>query len=205
MRKKKIVFILVIALVLLGAGVVAAHEWINPKIDQWLEAAKKTKSSTSKTVVAVVDGEKLYQENIDAAVIAQEIIQENTGETKSVDSKEVLEEQIRMVVTSHEAVKLGLEADYETAKAEIEESYRLVMEENGENAAFLQKYMKELELTKAEYIEAAAKTRQNSMTRGNLYSHFTKEMKGTEEEKKAAYEEYVDGLVEKADIQILSK
>ena len=155
--------------------------------------------------MAIVDGEEIYQENIDAAIIGEEITEKNTGKAESIDSKKVLEEQIRKVVIFHEAVKLGLKADYETAKAEIEESYRLVMEENGENAAFLQKYMKELELTKAEYIEAAAKTRQNSMTRGNLYSHFTKEMKGTEEEKKAAYEEYVDGLVEKADIQILSK
>ena len=205
MKKKKLVICLVIIVVLIGVGAVAAREIISPEINNWLKAAKKTKPGLSKTVMAIVDGEEIYQENIDAAIIGEEITEKNTGKAESIDSKKVLEEQIRKVVIFHEAVKLGLKADYETAKSEVKESFRLVMEENGENAALLRKYMQEMQFTEAEYLEAATKDRQDSLTRGNLYIRFTEGIKGSDQEKKAAYEKYVDDLVANADIQILTK
>lgn len=205
MKKTKVIGCLIFAVVVLGAGVVVAHEVVTSKQEEWLSAAEKTKPGSPKTVVATVEGEEIYQETIDAAVIAKEIELENAGQTGTVDAKDVLEEQIRKTVIWQQAVKLGLEAKYEDAKAEIEEAYHAVMEENGKNAEFLRKYMETMQFTEEEYLKAAAKERQYALTRGNLYLHVTEGMKGTDEEKKAAYENYVDDLVANADIQILTK
>ena len=205
MKKKKWIIALVIAAVLLSVGAVAAHEIISPDVERWLFAAKKTKTGSPKTVVAIVDGEEISQESVDACIINEEIIRKNKGEKDPVDEKDILNDLIRKSVSFHEAVRLGLEADYETAKAEIEEGYRITMEKNDESAALMRKYLQEMEMTEAEYFEEAGKVRQRSMTRNNLYLRVTEGMEGTEEEKKTAYEKYVDDLVAKADIQILTK
>ena len=205
MKKKNMICCLILAVAVLGAGAVVAHEIVTSKQAEWLSAARKTKPGSPKTVVATVEGEAIYQETIDAAVIAKEIEQENAGQTKAVDAKDVLKDQIRKTVIWQQAVKLGLEADYEDAKAEIEEAYHVVMEENGKNADFLKKYMKAMQFTEEEYLKAAAKVRQYSLTRGNLYLHVTEDMRGTEEEKRSAYEKYVDDLIAKADIRISEK
>ena len=205
MKKTKVIGCLIFAVVALGAGVVVAHEVVTSKQEEWLSAAKKTKTGSPKTVVAIVDGEEISQESVDACIINEEIIRKNKGEKDPVDEKDVLNDLIRKSVSFHEAVRLGLEADYETAKAEIEEGYRITMEKNDENAALMRKYLQEMEMTEAEYFEEAGKVRQRSMTRNNLYLRVTEGMEGTEEEKKTAYEKYVDDLVAKADIQILTK
>ena len=205
MKKKKWIIGLAVVVLLLGMGAVAAHEFIHPKSDAFLDASKKAKPGQPRTVIATVNGEEISQEILDLFVINEEIIRENTGNKNPVDQKEILNELIRNTVSFQEAVRLGLEADYEAARAEIEESYRIAMEQTNSGSDFLREYIEKMEMTEAEYLEAAGKVRQGSLTRVNLYRHYTEGMQGTDEEKKAAYEAYVDELVAKADIQMVSK
>ena len=46
MKKKKLVICLVIIVVLIGVGAVAAREIISPEINNWLKAAKKNKTGS---------------------------------------------------------------------------------------------------------------------------------------------------------------
>ncbi|MBE6728005.1 MAG: hypothetical protein E7562_05095 [Ruminococcaceae bacterium] len=168
------------------------------------------KPKTQKQVIAVVDGVEIYKENIDFMLKLNEISKENSPQqtidddiqqSEVVDQQQLLNKRIRSIVIYNEAKKLGLEADYDEAYQTAKGAYDIAKEANDENYALIVDYMERIKFSEEEYLELAAKTYQNIMTQSNLYNEFIKDKSGTEDELKALFEEYVERLIEQAEIE----
>lgn len=204
--KKKIRFIFTIvitALVLsIGIGVIAKQS-TNEKNQIFFDIAKKSKKD--KTVVAIVDNEKIYQYQIDIQIAAQELSQKNAVEAGADISlmtiqteEEVLKYLIRNTVILQEAKKQKLTAKYSDAKKQQEEQFDIIMDADNEQTKFIEQYREEMGWTEKEHIKQAAIEWQNTLTKANLKNKFFEEnIDSTEED----YEKYIDTLVENANIE----
>lgn len=204
--KKKYILLAVVILLIVSIFIVKAQEKNNT--DELLDLAGKAKNPTQ--IIAVVDGVEIYQENIDFMLKANEISKENSPQqiidddiqqSEVVDQQQLLNKRIRSIVIYNEAKKLGLEADYNEAYQTAKSAYDIAKEANDENYALIVDYMERIEFSEEEYLELAAKTYQNLMTQSNLYSEFIKDKTGTEDELKTQFEEYVEQLIEQAEIE----
>ena len=206
MRKKNfLILICVMSLCLLVSVGVLADRYIDSDILKFFDAAKEVNDGEN-TVVAVVNGKKIYQETIDFLVSGKEITLKNStsavsnGDISSYKN-EILQEQIRNAVVLSEAERLGLIADYDEALKYTRENYELVKKIGGETYKIITDYMEEMGLTEEEYLKKSADVNRNMLTRGNLYDNFIKGKTGTNEELIAEYEQYVKELIENADIK----
>lgn len=206
MRKKNfLILICVMSLCLLVSVGVLADRYIDSDILKIFDAAKEVNDGEN-TVVAVVNGKKIYQETIDFLASGKEITLKNStsavsnGDISSYKN-EILQEQIRNAVVLSEAERLGLIADYDEALKYTRENYELVKKIGGETYKIITDYMEEMGLTEEEYLKKSADVNRNMLTRGNLYDNFIKGKTGTNEELIAEYEQYVKELIENADIK----
>lgn len=206
MRKKNfLILICVMSLCLLVSVGVLADRYIDSDILKFFDAAKEVNDGEN-TVVAVVNGKKIYQETIDFLVSGKEITLKNStsavsnGDISSYKN-EILQEQIRNAVVLSEAERLGLIADYDEALKYTRENYELVKKIGGETYKIITDYMEEMGLTEEEYLKKSADVNRNMLTRGNLYDNFIKGKTGTNEELISEYEQYVKELIENADIK----
>ena len=208
MNKKALIGIVVlVALCLIVSLSAAATDWFGLESKGLFDLLKGQKNHNQTDIVVEVDGEKIYRQSIDAALKSKEMSAESVS-TSSNDSfnketaeKEIIEEKIRNIVVRKEAERLGLKADYEEAKKEALEAYNIIREEgNEEQYKFLIDYMEEMDYTEEEYIEILTEGYVEMYTRANLYNNFVKGRDEDYDVLVAEYEEYVNKLIEKADV-----
>ena len=204
--KKKIIItlILVISLALIISFGVLAEKFIDEDILKIFNSAKKA-NSNDKTVVAIVNGKEIYQETIDFLASGEGLSKNNTQQisedTNSTYDKDViLKKQVRNAVVLSEAERLGLTASYKEAEEYTKENYNLVKEIGGETYQIIKDYMAEMEMSEDEYLKKSTEVNRNMLTRAKLYDNFIKDKNGTNEELLAEYENYVDELIDNADI-----
>jgi len=208
--KKKIILILssiFLSLIFIFSTYVLADKFIDDDIIKIFDAAKNA-NDNDKTIVAIVNGKKIYKETIDFLASGEDLSQKNSisaiGDSNSnSDKNSILQNQIRNIVVLSEAERLGLEASYEDAKKYTIENYELIKQIGGETYEIIKDYIEEMNLTEEEYLEKCTQTNQKMITRGNLYEHFIKDKTGTNEELLEQYEEYVNELIKKADIEYI--
>ena len=142
----------------------------------------------------------------------QETIQQMQNRpTQSRD--EILDSLIRNTVAYQQAEKDGLVPSYEEAYEANEQNYQLAKTYAEDNNyanedtilayEILKAYMKAKHWNEKEYLEQTAYEYQINMAVGNLYNKFKESYADEADENKirAAYEDYLDILVEEADIQ----
>lgn len=205
MKKIIIALIAVISLGVIGTVGIIAKNHTTADEDKFFNSAKKYKRD--KTVVAVVDNEKIYKYQVDFMQSSQRLSKEN-AEKNGYDASEItvdsadkiLKSIIRETVALNEAKRLKLTAKYSDAKKYITENYNAMMSEDSENSRFMKQYLNEMNFSEKEYLKQASEAYQDTLTRTNLYNYFIKDREGTEEELKLQYEQYLDELTDKADI-----
>lgn len=206
--KKRIILISIIAIgliLLISIGAFAEKHLDQDTLDL-LEAAKKASDKDNRTVVAIVDGKEIYQETIDFLSKGEEISLKNSpeavdGEKTEVDTEAILKKEIRNAVILSEAKRQGLTVSEKEAEEFTKKNHELVKEIGGDTYEMILDYMKAMELTEKEYLEVCTKNNQNKMTRSKLYQKFAEGKTGGSDEIAAQYEEYIDTLVEKADVE----
>ena len=197
--------IALISCLIISIGVLAEN-YIDDDIIKIFNAAKRT-NNEDKTVVAIVNGKKIFQETIDFLATGNLISQSTTSlnvdsyESNSDDKNEILEKQIRNAVVLSEAEKLGLTASYEEAEKYTMNNYEMLKEIGGETYNIIKDYIKELEMTEEEYLKKSIEINRNMLTRANLYDNFIKEKNGSYDELILQYESYVNKLIENAQIE----
>ncbi len=205
MKKKTIISLILIASsILIISFVTLADKFINEDILKIFNLAQKA-NSDNKTVIAIVNGKEIYQETIDFLASGEGLAQSNTqqisDEKNSLYDKDViLKKQIRNAVVLSEAERLGLTASYKEAEEYTKENYNLVKEIGGETYQIIKDYMAEMEMSEDEYLKKSTEVNRNMLTRAKLYDNFIKDKNGTNEELLAEYENYVDELIDNADI-----
>ena len=172
---KKIKFIIVALLitVILSIGVgVVAKQAIDKKNQELFDAAKKYKQD--KTVIAVVDGDKIYQYQMDIQLASQKLSQANMieagGDPTLIPQRtedEILDELIRNTVILQEAKEQKLTAKYSDAKAYQEEQFAAIKAANDDQTRFFEQYREEMGWTEEEHLKQASLGWQESMTRAN--------------------------------------
>lgn len=206
MKKKFFVLGAIVLLLALSAtGVFAKHHFSKEEND-FFDTAKKIKND--KTVVAIVDNEKIYKYQIDFIKASQRLSQKN-AELSGIDAseitvqsdEEILQQLIRNTVIVQEAKRQKKEAKYNDAKKYIKTNYDKIMADNDSNSEFLRKYMSELGLSENEYIKLASQGYQDTMTRENFYNDFAHKNSETTENIQELYEQYVLQLLDGADVQ----
>lgn len=197
--------IALISCLIISIGVLAEN-YIDDDIIKIFNAAKRT-NNEDKTVVAIVNGKKIFQETIDFLATGNLISQSTTSlnvdsyESNSDDKNEILEKQIRNAVVLSEAEKLGLTASYEEAEKYTMNNYEMLKEIGGETYNIIKDYIKELEMTEEEYLKKSIEINRNMLTRANLYDNFIKGKNGSYDELILQYESYVNKLIENAQIE----
>ena len=79
MKRTKIIAVIALVVIILAAGIgVVAKQAIDKKNEDFFSTAKKYKED--KTVVAVVNNDKIYQYQIDMQLAAQKLSQTNMAE-----------------------------------------------------------------------------------------------------------------------------
>lgn len=201
-KKATLLSVIVIVAVILGIGVVAKQA-IDKKNEDFFSTAKKYKED--KTVVAVVNNDKIYQYQIDIQLAAQKLSQTNMAEACGDPTlitirteEEILDELIRNAVTLQEAKKQKLTAKYSDAKAYQEEQLSIVKAADDEQTRFFEQYIDEMGWTEKEYLKQVSLQWQKVMTRANLYNKFFEDNPDATDE---TWKKYVDSLVENADIE----
>lgn len=209
MKKKTVLILssLFVFLIFSFSIYVLADKFIDADVLKIFDAAKEA-NDDNKTVVAIVNGKKIYKETIDFLASGEDIFQKNsvsaTDNTNSnYDNNAILQTQIRNMVVLSKAEKLGLEAGYEEAREYTIENYELVKQIGGETYEIIKDYMEEMNLTEEEYLEKCTQTNQKMITRGNLYEYFIKDKTGSNDELLKLYEEYVNELIKNADIEYI--
>lgn len=200
-------FIIVAIIIIVSIGVVG-NEYFDQKIDEFLDVTSSFENTDEMTVVATVNGTKIYKETIDFLVSGYQFSQGNLaqqtgGEAYSIDvptREEIIAEQIKQTVVLQEAKRLGLEANYDEAYKSAKESYDMAKEIDDENYKLILAYMKKRKLSEEEYLKLISQSYQNSFTRNNLYKYFVKDKQGTDEELKRQFNVYVEQLVDDAKI-----
>lgn len=181
-------------------------------LDLFSAASKADNDESEKTVVAIIGDKKIYRENIDMVKASEalsnkqkeEYAQQNglpVPKASESSEEEILKQLIRQNVIYQQAENDGVLPSYEDAYSMAEENYNIIMELNNENTEFLKDYMEALNIDENEYIKRSAESNRFLMAQNNLYKKFIEGKSGTDEELKAAFEIYVDELVEKADIE----
>lgn len=201
-KKATLLSVIVIVAVILGIGVVAKQA-IDKKNEDFFSTAKKYKED--KTVVAVVNNDKIYQYQIDIQLAAQKLSQTNMAEAGGDPTlitirteEEILDELIRNTVILQEAKKQKLTAKYSESKKYQEEQLSIVKAADDEQTRFFEQYIDEMCWTEKEYLKQVSLQWQKVMTRTNLYNKFFEDNPDATDE---TCKKYVDSLVENADIE----
>ena len=204
MKRTKIIAVIALVVIILAAGIgVVAKQAIDKKNEDFFSTAKKYKED--KTVVAVVNNDKIYQYQIDMQLAAQKLSQTNMAEaggdptliTQRTED-EILDELIRNTVILQEAKKQKLTAKYSESKKYQEEQLSIVKAADDEQTRFFEQYIDEMGWTEKEYLNQVSLQWQKVMTRTNLYNKFFKDNPDATDE---TCKKYVDSLVENADIE----
>lgn len=203
-KRTKIIAVIALVVIILAAGIgVVAKQAIDKKNEDFFSTAKKYKED--KTVVAVVNNDKIYQHQIDIQLAAQKLSQTNMAEAGGDPTlipqrteDEILDDLIRNAVLLQEAKAQKLTAKYSESKKYQEEQLSIVKAADDEQTRFYEQYIDEMGWTEKEYLKQVSLQWQKVMTRTNLYNKFFKDNPDATEE---AWEKYVDSLVEKADIK----
>ena len=208
--KKKYLFTiaLFVSFCIMLSVVAIATDWFDFESQDLFDILKSSQEKKESDVIVVVNGEKIYRHSVEAQMKASEMsaqtLQNTENNQSSVDKdeaeKEIINEKIRNIVVRQEAERKGLTADYETAKKAALESYNNAKELDDENYQFLLDYMEAMDYTEEEYIEIMINGYIKMYTRANLYDWFVKGKEGTYEQLVSEYEEYVQSLIDKADI-----
>ena len=203
-KKKSFIIVTLLITVILGIGVgVVAKQAIGKKNQELFDAAKKYKQD--KTIIAVVDGDKIYQYQVDIQLASQKLSQANMieagGDPTLITQRtedEILDELIRNTVILQEAKKQKLTAKYSESKKYQEEQLSIVKAADDEQTRFFEQYIDEMGWTEKEYLKQVSLQWQKVMTRANLYNKFFEDNPNATDE---TWKKYVDSLVEKADIK----
>lgn len=203
-KRTKIIAVIALVVIILAAGIgVVAKQAIDKKNEDFFSTAKKYKED--KTVVAVVNNDKIYQHQIDIQLAAQKLSQTNMTEAGGDPTlitirteEEILDELIRNAVTLQEAKKQKLTAKYSDAKAYQKEQLSIVKAADDEQTRFFEQYIDEMCWTEKEYLKQVSLQWQKVMTRTNLYNKFFEDNPDATEE---TWKKHIDSLVEKADIK----
>ena len=142
--KKVVIFVICFTVVILSAVsvVVIADKYFETDIKNLFDIAQNAENN-EKTVVAIVEGKKIYQETIDFLVAGEKFSLKNnaavTDESnieQTVDAEEILNKQIRNAVVLSEAQKLGLSVSDEEAEEYTLKGYNAAKEEGGQVYGF---------------------------------------------------------------------
>lgn len=206
--KKSVVIVLVSILLIVTSGIVVADKFFSDEMQDVFDSANELYNSNNKNVIITVDGTPIYKENIDFLVKTKELSIKNSAQNNiensekvTVNVNEIIDEQIRSIVTLNEAKKQGLEVTYKEA-AEYEEEMFAFIEEDKDSyeSKFIYDFIEETNMTLEEYREKSVDVYRNMLTRAALYDKFAEGKEGNYDELVAQYEKYIGKLVEKADI-----
>ncbi|MBQ6718016.1 MAG: SurA N-terminal domain-containing protein [Clostridia bacterium] len=207
MKMRKLVKIICVSIVValflsIGIGVIAEIS-VDEENQKFFSATKKLKED--KTVVAIVNNEKIYQYQIDIQMAAQELSQKNITEmgvdtslVSTLTEDEILGNLIKNAIILQEAKKQKLTAKYSDAKKYQEEQFELIMASDDEQTRFIEQYRQEMGWSEKEHIKQAAIEWQKEMTKSNFKNKFFDENPSATEQD---YENYIDTLVECAEIE----
>lgn len=203
-KRTKIIAVIALVVIVFAAGIgVVAKQAIDKKNEDFFSTTKKYKED--KTVVAVVNNDKIYQYQIDIQLAAQKLSQTNMAEAGGDPTlitirteEEILDDLIRNAVILQEAKSKKLTAKYSDAKAYQEEQLSIVKAADDEQTRFFEQYIDEMGWTEKEYLKQVSLQWQKVMTRANLYNKFFEDNPDATEE---TWEKYIDSLVENADIE----
>ncbi len=206
MRAKRFTAIIVSVILIITVGIVTTAINFSDKAEKNFLSSVNSRNR-DETVVAVVDGEKIYQYEIDVKLAAIELNKANTPEEyhymiEELSPEEILNKRIRNIVLLNEAKRQGITADYQQAAKYIKESYDMIMAANDEQTEFYKKYIEEIEMTEEEYLKLATDIYYNALLRDGLYKKYCE---GREEDSatlKQEFENYASELVSKATVEI---
>ncbi len=209
MKKKIIVSISLILVLIIGFALIAnATDLLNiAKTDFFSSVIPKQRSSD---IVAIVNGENIYQNEIDYRIAFNEIQRINTPDEykdsiPSITEEDALNTLIKNRIIQQEAQKIGVIIDKNGAREYIENNYNEIMKLNDENAMFLKEYLQNTNLSEEEYLELATGAYCNILMRNGVYANFCIGKTGTDEELLEQFDLYVDDLVSLADVEIITK
>ncbi len=203
MKKIRIVIAFVLMAVLMtGITIVTNSQNLKNMFMSAISSDKKDES-----IVATVDGEKIYQYEIDAHLIFTQMQRANLPDdekdsVKEYTAQEILENRIESIVLVNEAKRQGIKCDYKEAKNYIKDSYDMIMEANDENTIFLKEYLINSELSENEYLQLATESHYRALLKAKLMENFYKE--NGNDLKTEEYEKYKNELIRNADIKIKS-
>ena len=209
MKRKWLILVIVFMGFLVCFSVSAVtNKWFDIENKNIFDLIKSSFDRTESDVIVTVNGEKIYRQNVEIQLKWKEMSAKSLENTeyyegtidKEVAIEEIINKKIRNIVVRQEAEKKGLKADYETAKKDAVEAFNMIKEANDDNYRFLLEYMKEMDYTEEEYIELSVENYIEMYTRANLYDWFVEGKTGTYEQLVEEYEEYVQTLIDKADI-----
>ncbi len=205
--KKKLIWLVVLLIFIILASF-AVLVFAESEIFSLFNKFARTSSKSNEEIVAVVNGEKITKKHIDFIVEYKTLSNKNAEQyekenglevkTRTVDRKQIINEEIKKVVIWQETQKQNLVVDYEEAYKQAKQIYegsksdKYVKEE-------LEEYMKANDLSESEYIELYAKSYQKQLSQQKLYEKITECI---DDSKQEYYSNYVDELVKNSEITI---
>lgn len=208
MKKKLWIYILIgITFVAIVGSNILISTVQGESIKSWFFSSANEKQE-KENIVAIVNGEKIYQNQIDMYISfnrmqIENLPQEHKNEISPLTEKEVLKDLVRKKVMLGYAEDVGITIDKEAVEKYIRESYKTGKEMNDENFAFIKEYIEKTKLSEEEYIERATNAYFNSVLRSKLYDYFCEGKTENQTVLKEKFELFIDDLVNQSDVQIL--
>lgn len=184
-KKKFIIILISVLAVLLIAGGITAY--IICRNNYYIKQG----------VVATVNGEKIYQKDVDESITyqkaAQKVFKELGGtneEVAEVDSeKDTIESLIRRKIILQQAKRQGCLVTVESSRKSIKEALEERKQKNDKNYEYISALCKELNMSEDDYLDYSAKLQQVTDSYNDLLHKFK-------------WEKYTDISSEEADAKL---
>ncbi len=216
--KKSIIICAVILTVLLSTGVVVALSQQNSPFTEFFNIIKNGKKDSE--IILYVNGEPVYKSEMDVQISYNKLTynllksqQENNSlyaqnselydkqiqESISKSNEEITNDIIKSKIMVQQAQRLGISADYDDAYKQHKSNYEVIKKQADENYRFIALYIEEMGITEEEYLEQAANSYCNLMTKYNLQTYYSNNKELTAEFE--SFDDYIQNLIDNADIK----
>ena len=210
MKKKFWIYIIVCTVFVWLVGyTVFASVIQGASIKSWFFSSAK-ESRENENVVAMVNGEEIYQNQIDMHIAfnrmqIENLPKEHKGELLPITEQEVLNKLIRSKVMLKYAKDIGIVVDRKEVEKYISESYEIGKSKNDANFTFVEEYIKEMGMSEEEYIKRATDAYCDNMVRSKLYETFCEGKSEEETVLKEKFETLIEELIKQSDVQIFKE
>lgn len=192
-KNKKVVLIVLSIMLVLITGSLAFSK---SKYEAMGEAVK-LQSEKSQILIATVNGTPITSNDIE-----KNFIRSSKLESPPKTKEQIFDRKVKYIVVVQEAKRLNLYPSDEEVKdflSQLQEQFS-----NDENLNKpVNEYLNGLGLSEDEYFKEHFEGYREKIAYGNLMKYVTKDIEGTNDEMNKVFNEYVNDLVNKAEIQLL--